>query len=53
MVTDEKVRILMKLRQTEKRYGIAAAKAAMDPKTAGKYIKLGKLASQFRVSCSQ
>jgi len=49
MVTDEQVRMLMKLRQTEKRYAVAAAKAGMDPKTARKYIKLGKLPSEVRV----
>jgi hypothetical protein len=49
MVTDEQVRMLMKLRQTEKRYTVAAAKAGMDPKTARKYVKLGRLPSEVKV----
>ena len=49
MVKDEQVRILMKLRQTEKRCAVAAAKAGMDPKTARKYVKLGRLPSEVKV----
>lgn len=49
MVTDEQVRMLMKLRQTEKRYAVAAAKAGMGPKTARKYIRLGRLPSEVKV----
>jgi hypothetical protein len=36
MVTDAKVKKLMKLMQTEETLAIAAAKAGMDEKTAGK-----------------
>jgi hypothetical protein len=39
MVTDQQVRRLFKLVQTEKKFGIAA----MDEKTARKYRRLGKL----------
>ena len=49
MVTDEQVRMLMKLRQTGKRYAVAAAKAGMDPKTARKYVKLGRLPGEVKV----
>jgi hypothetical protein len=41
MVTDQQVRRLFKLVQTEKNFGIAAIKAGMDEKTARKYRKLG------------
>jgi len=47
MVTDQQVRRLFKLVQTEKNFGIAAIKAAMDEKTARKYSKLGKLPSEL------
>ena len=47
MVTDQQVRRLFKLVQTEKNFGIAAMKAAMDEKTARKYHKLGKLPSEL------
>jgi hypothetical protein len=36
MVTDQQVRRLFKLVQTQKSFGIAAAKAGMDEKTARK-----------------
>lgn len=49
MVTDEQVRRLMKLRQTEKAFAIAAAKAGMDQKTARKYVRLGKLPGEVKV----
>jgi len=42
MVTDQQVRRLFKLVQTEKNFGIATIKAEMDEKTARKYHKLGK-----------
>ena len=42
MVTDQQVRRYFKLVQTEMNFGIAAAKAGMDEKTARKYRKLGK-----------
>ena len=48
MVTDKQARRLMKLRQTEKTLVIAAAKAGMDPKTARKYVRLGKLPSEIK-----
>jgi len=47
MVTDQQVRRLFKLVQTEKNFGIAAIKAGMDEKTARKYHKLGKLPSEL------
>ena len=43
MVTDQQVRLLMKLSKTEKTLSIAAVKAGMDEKTARKYRQLGKL----------
>ena len=46
MVTDQQVRKLMKLIQSEQSLAIAAAKAGMDEKTAGKYRRLGRLPSQ-------
>ena len=48
MVTNEQVRRLMKYIQREKTYGIAAAKAGMDEKTARKYRSLGKLPSDIQ-----
>ncbi|UCE51322.1 MAG: IS21 family transposase [Desulfobacterales bacterium] len=48
MVTDQQVRRLFKLVQTEKNFGIAAMKAGMDEKTARKYRRLGKLPSEFQ-----
>ena len=48
MVTDHQVRILMKLFQTEQTKAIAAAKAGMDPKTARKYLRSGRLPSQSK-----
>ena len=47
MVTDQQVRRLFKLVQTEKNFGIAAIKAGMDEKTARKYRMLGKLPSEL------
>lgn len=49
MVTDQQVRRLMKLLQTEKTLATAAAKAGMDEKTARKYRELGKLPSEVKV----
>jgi hypothetical protein len=46
MVTDEQVRKLMKMIQTEVTQSVAAAKAGMSDKTARKYLRLGKLPSQ-------
>jgi hypothetical protein len=48
MVTDQQVRRLFKLVQTEKNSGIAAIKAGMDEKTARKYCRLGKLPSELK-----
>lgn len=48
MVTDNQVRQLMKLVQTEKSLRTAAAKAGMDEKTARKYRRLGKLPSEVK-----
>ena len=46
MVTDQQVRRLLKLIQTEKTQAMAAAKAGMDSKTARKYLRSGKLPSE-------
>ncbi|MDQ6676191.1 MAG: IS21 family transposase [Acidobacteriota bacterium] len=43
MVTDSQVRRLKRLSKTEETKDIAAAKAGMDPKTARKYLELGKM----------
>jgi hypothetical protein len=43
MITDQQVRRLFKLIQTEKNFGIASMKAGMDEKTARKYRRTGKL----------
>ncbi len=48
MVTDEQVRRLRRMVQTEKRKAVAAAKAGMDVKTARKYLRNGKLPSQVK-----
>ena len=50
MVTDQQVRRLFKLVQTEKNFGIAAMKAGMDEKTARKYRRLGKLPSELHTA---
>ncbi len=47
MVTDQQVRRLFKLLQTEKNFGIASLKAGMDEKTARKYSRKGKLPSEL------
>ena len=49
MVTDNQVRILMKLVNQEKLLKTAAAKAGMSEKTARKYRKSGKLPGQCKV----
>jgi transposase len=49
MVTDQQVRRLLKLVQTTKYFGTAAAKAGMDEKTARKYLNLGKLPSEIKI----
>jgi hypothetical protein len=48
MVTDQQVRRLFKLIQSEKNFGIAAMKAGMDEKTARKYRENGKLPSELK-----
>ena len=52
MVTDEQVRILMKLINQEKTLKVAAAKAGMSEKTARKYRQSGKLPSQVQAAHS-
>lgn len=49
MVTDQQVRRLFKLMQTEPTRGIAAAKAGMDEKTARRYVEAGKLPSELKI----
>src|ERR1700753_1594625 len=49
MVTDSQIRRLKKLSKTEASAEIAAAKAGMDPKTARKYLRSGKLPSEMAV----
>jgi hypothetical protein len=46
MVTDNQVRRLRKLSNTEKNQEIAASKVSMDPKTARKYLALNQLPSE-------
>jgi F420-0:gamma-glutamyl ligase len=50
MVTDQQVRRLFKLVQTEKNFGIAVMKAGMDEKTAREYRRLSKLPSEMDTS---
>jgi hypothetical protein len=52
MVTDEQVRILMKLINKEKTLKVAAAKAGMSEKTARKYRQSGELPSQVQAEHS-
>src|SRR5215467_11704807 len=47
MVTDNQVRRLRKLSNTEKNQEIAASKAGMDPKTARKYLAANRLPSEL------
>jgi hypothetical protein len=49
MVTDQQVRRLLSLTNTQSTLAIAADKAGMDEKTARKYRRLGKLPSECRV----
>ncbi len=46
MVTDSQVRMVRRLSKTEKNQEIAAAKAGMAPKTARKYLRMGKQPSE-------
>src|ERR1019366_4774964 len=48
MVTDEQVRRLRKLSNTEKNQEIAASKAGMDPTTARRYRGLERLPSELQ-----
>lgn len=48
MVTDQQVRRLFKLMQTEQTLATAASKAGMDEKTARKYRRLGKLPGEVK-----
>src|ERR1039458_8593370 len=48
MVTDEQVRRLRKLSNTEKNQEIAASKAGMDPTTARRYLGLKRLPSELK-----
>lgn len=48
MVTDQQVRRLLKLMQTEITQAVAAAKSGMDEKTARKYVKAGQLPSALK-----
>ena len=49
MITDNQVRRLRRLMQTEGTLSSAAAKAGMDEKTARKYIRLDKLPSELKI----
>jgi hypothetical protein len=49
MVTDEQVRRLRKLSNTEKNQELAAAKAGMDPTTARRYLRLDRLPSELKM----
>src|SRR5687768_4621492 len=46
MVTDAQVRRLRRLSKTEQNQEVAATKAGMDPKTARKYLRSGRLPSE-------
>ena len=48
MVTDEQVRRLRKLSNTEKNQEIAASKAGMDPTTARRYLGRERLPSELK-----
>lgn len=48
MVTDQQVRRLFKMIQSEKNFGIAAMKAGMDEKTARKYRRIEKLPGEIK-----
>jgi Mu transposase-like protein len=48
MVTDNQVRRLRKLSNSEKNQEIAASKVGMDPKTARRYLGLNRLPSELR-----
>src|SRR5271154_1978581 len=48
MITDPQVRLLQRLQQQGTAKELAALKAGMDPKTARKYRRLGKLPSEVK-----
>ena len=48
MVTDEQVRRLRKLSNTEKNQEIAASKAGMDPTTARRYLGVERLPTELK-----
>src|SRR6516225_1401243 len=48
MITDQQYRRLMKLSQTEKSLGVAAAKAGMDEKTGRRWRRIGRPPSETR-----
>lgn len=48
MVTDNQVRRLVRLMQSENSLAVAASKAGMDQKTARKYVRSGKLPSEIK-----
>src|ERR1041385_4176537 len=48
MVTDEQVRRLRKLSNTERNQEIAASKAGMDPTTARRYLRLDRLPGELK-----
>jgi len=50
MVTDQQVRLLLKLMHTEPTLATAAAKAGMNEKTARKYRRLGKMPTEVKPS---
>ena len=47
MVTDRQVRLLMKHVKNGKKLSVVAAKAGMDPKTARKYLRSGRIPSEM------
>src|SRR3982750_892572 len=49
MVTDQQVRRLFKLSNTEETQEIAASKAGMDVKTARKYLRVRRLPGEMKV----
>src|ERR1700743_3828639 len=50
MVTDQQIRRLFKLSNTEKTQEIAASKAGMDVKTARKYLRARRLPSEMKTA---
>lgn len=48
MKTDHEIRRLYRIMQTEKDLSLASARAGMDPKTARRYLRTGKLPSELQ-----